>query len=112
VAKEKKSISKATKRVANPGRSLDPACKKKPGITVPEPGISSSGKPMRMIGAALGVTVQVGDKKEYMRFDAWESRYVEDDPVLVEQAKRDLAADLRNEITLQHQEAEEELLDN
>lgn len=103
---------KATKRISNPGRSLDPACKKKPGITMPEPCISTNGKPMRMIGAALGVTVQVGESREYMRFDVWESRYVEDDPVLIEEAKRELADDLRKEITLQHQEAEEELVDS
>lgn len=90
------------------GKRLDPSHKRKQGATSTPP-IGSNGKPMRLIGASLGATVKIGDN--YMRLDAWESRWVEDHPGIVEEQKRELFHELIQELILQQQEAEEELVD-
>lgn len=107
----KKALKALKRNRPNKKESLDPAVKHKHGVMSPQnPPLSASGKPLRLIGASLGATIKVGDN--YMRFDAWEAKLVEDDPRVVEKEKRKLAQRLREEIVTQHQEAEEELVED
>lgn len=92
-------------------KALDPSTvRRAPMASISIP-VGKNGKPMVYIGAAIGATLQVGEERNFMRFDAWEARFVEDDPQIIEKTRREIARRLREEIVTQHQEAEEELME-